>query len=573
MVTDDPQVFDFIVVGAGTAGCVLANRLSADPRTQVLLLEAGGRDTSPWIHIPLGYGKLFKDARLNWMYQTEPEPELNGRRIHQPRGKVLGGSSAINGLVYIRGQREDFDHWRDLGNPGWGYDDVLPYFIRAEDQERGADGWHGVGGPQQVSDQREPHPLCDAFIDAAEQHGIPRNADFNGASQLGAGYYQTTSRRGRRISAATAYLKPARKRRNLVVRVKATVLRILIRDGRAVGVEVRHEDGSCRRHRAAHEILLSAGAINSPQLLELSGIGDADLLRRHGIAVVHDLPGVGNDLQDHLQVRAVFRCRQPITLNDDMRSLRRRACIGLRYALLRKGPLTVSAGYAGAFFCTRPDLPRPDVQALLITFSTGRMGDALDDFSGFTASICQLRPESRGSVHLKSCDPLQPPAIRPNYLSTERDRITIVAGLQQLRRLMRQPAMRPLVEEEMEPGLARSDESAVLEFCREKAASIYHPSSSARMGRDSRAVVDARLRVHGVGGLRVVDASVMPTLVSGNCNAAIMMLAEKAASMIIEDTARVASSSPQVACDSRLPPKSHELSTTDSPATELAGKA
>jgi len=527
--------FDYIIIGAGSAGCVLANRLSADPHTRVLLLEAGGSDHSPWIHIPLGYGKLFKDPRVNWLYQTQPEPQLNHRRISQPRGKVLGGSSSINGLVYIRGQREDFDGWRDRGNPGWGYDDVLPYFRHSEDQQRGADCWHGTGGPQPVSDQREPHLLCDAFIEAAQQAGIPRNPDFNGQCQEGAGYYQTTSRRGRRISTAAGFLKPAQARNNLRICLCTSVTRIVLAGRRAVAVETIDDDGQYRVYHARIEILLAAGAINSPQLLELSGIGDGEHLQQVGIKVHHHLPGVGNGLQDHLQVRCVYHCTQPITVNDDLRNLYGKIRIALRYALLRKGPFTVSAGYAGAFFRTDAALPRPDVQVHFITFSTTKMGDALDLWSGFTASICQLRPESRGSVHIISPDPHTPPAIHPNYLATHTDQQVTVRGLQQLRAIMRQPAMQRFVQAEVEPGLSRMDDAGVLDFCREKATSLYHPGCSARMGSDGRAVVDARLRVRGIERLRVVDASIMPALVSGNSNAAVIMIAEKAAKMIIED--------------------------------------
>lgn len=527
--------FDFIVVGAGSAGCVLANRLTADGRHRVLLLEAGGRDWNPWIHVPLGYGKLFNDAGVNWLYQTEPQPGLGGRRIGVPRGKVLGGSSAINGLVYIRGQREDFDGWRDAGANGWGYDDVLPYFIRSEDQQRGADAYHGVGGPQAVSDQTEPHELCDAFIAAAQQAGYPANDDFNGARQEGAGYFQTTSRRGRRCSTATGYLHPVRSRPNLRVLTHARVTRVLFDGKRATGVEIHRRDGSRVHVRAAREVILSGGAINSPQLLMLSGLGSASNLKRFEIDVVHDLPGVGENFQDHLQVRSVYRCTRPVTLNDDMRSWWRQIYIGLRYLLLRKGPLTVSAGYAGAFFRTQYADARPDVQVHFITFSTNKMGDALDPWSAFTASICQLRPESRGSVRLQSPDPLAAPLIDPNFLATETDRRVTVDGLQKLRAIMREPAMRGLVAAETEPGADCMDDESVLAFCRERGASIYHPSCSARIGNDAMAVVDPRLRVHGVAGLRVVDASVMPTVVSGNSNAAIIMIAEKASDMILQD--------------------------------------
>jgi len=526
--------FDYIIVGGGSAGCVLANRLSASGRHRVLLLEAGGEDRNPWIHIPLGYGKLFRNRKLNWLYETEPEPQLDNRRIIQPRGRVLGGSSSINGLVYIRGQKEDFDHWRQLGNLGWSFEDVLPYFKKSEDQQRGADAFHGTGGPLSVSDQCEPHELCDAFIAAAEEAGFPRNADFNGAHQEGAGYFQTTSRRGRRCSAAVAYLRPARRRANLAVLTGALSTRILIEKGEATGVAFAR-GGELWRAAASGEVILSAGAIASPQLLQLSGIGPAKLLQRFDIPVTHDVPSVGENLQDHLQSRLVYRSTRPITLNDDVASILRKIGIGARYALYRKGPLTISAGYAGGFFRTDPRLATPDVQAHFINFSTTKMGDRLHDFSGFTASICQLRPESRGFVRIKSRDPAAPPAIQLNYLSTETDRRTMVEGLKLLRRIMAAPAMRPYIESEHEPGPGCVSDEDLLRYIRARASTIYHPTCTCRMGADEGAVVDARLRLKGMGKLRVIDGSAMPALVSGNTNAAIIMIAEKGAEMLLED--------------------------------------
>ena len=526
--------FDYIIVGAGSAGCVLANRLSADGRRKVLLLEAGGEDTNPWIHIPLGYGKLFVDPKVNWMFQTTPQPGLNDRRINQPRGKVLGGSSSINGLVYVRGQREDFDHWRQLGNVGWSYDDVLPYFRKAEDQARGADAYHGQGGPLPVSDQAEPHVLCDAFIDAAREAGHPRNEDFNGATQEGAGYYQTTSRRGLRVSSAVAYLRPARRRPNLTVVTRAHATRLLFEEGRAVGVEW-NRGREPMRATAGAEVILAAGAIGSPQLLQLSGVGPGALLAEHGVPVIHDLKGVGADLQDHLQVRMVLRCAQPITFNDDMRSPWRMAGVGLKFALQRRGPLTVSAGYAGAFLKTEPSLALPDTQIHFINFSTTKMGDKLHAFSGFTASSCQLRPESRGTLKIISPDPFAAPAIDPNYLATETDRRVTIGGLKVLRDIMRQPAIAPFVESESEPGLDCASDDQLLAYCRERGSTIYHPTCTARMGTDAGAVVDDRLRVHGIAGLRIVDGSIMPAVLSGNTHAGIVMIAEKAADMILED--------------------------------------
>ena len=528
------EEFDYVIVGAGSAGCVLANRLSASGRHSVLLLEAGPKDTNLWIHVPLGYGKLFKDKTVNWMYQTEPEPGLNGRSIFQPRGKVLGGSSSINGLVYIRGQREDFERWRQRGNAGWGYDDVLPYFRKAEDQQRGADEFHGTGGPLTVSNPRQADPLCEAFIRAAGETGIPANPDFNGAGQEGAGYFQTTTRRGRRASTAVCYLRPARHRRNLEIRTSAPAQRILFEGRRAVAVRYRHA-GTLRTARARCEILVSGGAYNSPQLLQLSGVGPADLLARHGIDVVLDAAGVGHDLQDHLQVRMVMRCSKPVTINDAINHPVRRVLTGLRYAAFRTGPLTVAAGYAGAFFKTDPRLATPDIQVHFIPFSADKMGEKLHAFSGFTASVCQLRPESRGSLRIKSADASVPPEIRINYLATETDRTANVEGLKILRRVLHAPALGPYVAAEVEPGAAIATDEALLAYCRQYGSTIYHPTSTCRMGSDALAVVDQRLRVRGIEGLRVVDGSVMPDVVSGNTNAAIIMIAERASDMILED--------------------------------------
>jgi choline dehydrogenase len=513
---------------------VLANRLSADGKNSVLLLEAGPKDSHVWIHVPLGYGRLFKEKTVNWMYQTEPEPGLDGRRVFQPRGKVLGGSSSINGLLYVRGQHEDYDRWRQRGNTGWGYDDVLPYFKKAENQERGTDEFHGVGGPQPVSNLSHADPLSAAFIAAAVEAGIPRNHDFNGATQEGAGFFQTTTRYGRRASTAVAYLRPARGRSNLHVETAALAQRILF-DGRRAGAIEYGKAGYLRTARARKEILVSGGAYNSPQLLQLSGIGPADLLRKHGIDVVLDAPGVGHDLQDHLQVRMVMRCTKPITLNDVVNSPVRKVLAGLKYAALRTGPLSIAAGTSGAFFKTSPRLATPDIQIHFLPFSTDKMGEKLHSFSGFSASVCQLRPESRGSLRIRSADPSVPPEIRINYLSTEADRRANVEGLKILRKILQAPALRPYVVEEVDPGIKVSTDEALLAYCRARGSTIYHPTSTCRMGSDPLAVVDQRLRLRGIQGLRVVDASVMPDLVSGNTNAAVIMIAEKASDMILED--------------------------------------
>ena len=530
----DSAEFDYVIVGAGSAGCVLANRLSADGKHTVLLLEAGPKDTNIWIHVPLGYGKLFKEKSVNWMYQTEPEPGLDGRQVFQPRGKVLGGSSSINGLLYVRGQHEDYDRWRQRGNVGWGYDDVLPYFKKAENQTRGADPYHGTGGPLTVSDWRHDDPLSEAFVKAAVEAGIPFNKDFNGATQEGVGFFQTTTRRGRRASSAFSYLRPARSRSNLRVETDALAQRLIFEGRRARAVDYR-QNGVVRRARARREILVSSGAYNSPQLLQLSGVGPAELLQRHGIDVVLDAPGVGNDLQDHLQVRVMMRCAQRVTLNDVVNSPFRSVMAGLQYAALRKGPLTIAAGTSGAFFKTSPRLATPDIQIHFIPFSTDKMGEKLHPFPGFSASVCQLRPESRGSLRIRSADPAAPPEIRINYLATETDRSANIDAIRMLRKILAAPALKPYVVDEVEPGANVVSDDEILAFCRQRGSTVYHPTSTCRMGSDPLAVVDARLRVRGIDGLRVVDASVMPDLMSGNTNAPVIMIAEKASDMILQD--------------------------------------
>jgi choline dehydrogenase len=526
-------VFDYIVVGAGSAGCVLANRLTESGKYRVLLLEAGGRDTNMWIHIPIGYGRLFKDRRVNWMYETEPEPELNNRRIFQPRGKVLGGSSSINGLIYLRGQRQDWDLWRQLGNPGWSFDDVLPYFKKSEDHVRGANGFHGTGGGLTVSYPHR-HPLCDAFIRAGVETGLPQREEFNAGEQEGVGYFPMTSRNGRRCSAAVAFLRPAMKRPNLSVITDALAQKILFEGKRAVGVQFRHA-GQVSEARAGREVILSGGAINSPQLLQLSGWGPAELLQQHGIPVIENAAGVGGNLQDHLQVRMVFKCRQRITVNDDYHHLGRRVAAGLNYFVRRRGALTTAAGYATAFYKTDPRYEAPDCEVHFIPFSTDKMGDALHRFSGFTASVCQLRPESRGSVRIKSADPAVAPEIRMNYLSTETDRRVNVDSLRILRGMMHAPSMAAYLLEEYEPGTGIAGDDELLAYCRERGTTIYHPTGSCAMGPNSGAVVSPQLKLHGAEAIRVVDGSVMPRLVSANTNASIIMIGEKAADMILAD--------------------------------------
>lgn len=526
---------DYIVVGAGSAGCVLAGRLSEDRATRVLLLEAGPPDRSLWIHLPIGYGKTMWSDTYNWRFNTDPDPNMNGRSIYWPRGKTLGGSSSINGLIYIRGQREDYDHWAALGNSGWAYDDVLPYFIKSEGNQRGTIPFHGGDGPLKVSDIGARHELIEAFIDGAGQIGVPRTEDFNGAQQEGAGYYQLTTHKGWRCSTAKAYLDPARGRSNLRIETDAFAAGLIMDGTRAVGVRYR-QAGQMKEARCNAEVLLSAGSIQSPQLLQLSGIGPRALLQQRGIPVVVDAPGVGENLQDHLQIRLSFECTKPITVNDQLNSLVGQMKIGLQWLLFRSGPLAVGINQGGCFMRALPDeASRPDIQFHVATLSADMAGGKVHPYSGFTMSICQLRPESRGHIRIRSADPFEPPEMQPNYLSTDLDRRTAVAGVKAARAIAASAAMRPYVKREVKPGRQDTSDDALLEFCRNNGATIFHPTGTCRMGVDPLAVVDTRLRVNGVTGLRVIDCSVMPTLVSGNTNGPAVMMAEKAVDMIRVD--------------------------------------
>jgi choline dehydrogenase len=519
------DAFDYVIVGAGSAGCVLAARLSEDPATRVLLLEAGGATGPRELAIPVAFSRVFRTA-CDWAYETEPEPALDGRRLYWPRGKVVGGSSALNAMIYIRGHREDYDRWEKLGNAGWSFSEVLPYFRRAEDQQRGACDYHGAGGPLRVSDLRTVNPLSRAFLAAGAELGMPANADFNGPDQLGVGLYQVTQRYGRRESAATAYLRPARHRPNLVVRAGAHATRVLLERGRAVGVE--YVGGGRRaRARAEREVVLCGGSVGSPQLLMLSGVGPADHLRGLGIVVACDLPGVGQNLQDHVAVAVAFECRRPVTL---LNAERGRSL--LAYLLFRRGPLTSNVAEAGAFVSTRPEARVPDLQFHFGPAWFVEHGFGNPPGHGFTLGPTLLRPQSRGSIRLRSADPLAPPAIHANYLTQSADVAPLVAGVRLSRRLAATRAFAEFRGPETLPGAAVTDDAGLAAYLRARAETLYHPVGTCRMGADATAVVDPRLRVRGVEGLRVVDASVMPLIPGGNTNAPTIMIAEKAADLI-----------------------------------------
>lgn len=537
--SDSLGEFDYVIVGAGSAGCVLANRLSADPSARVLLLEAGGKDDYIWIHIPVGYLYCFGNPRVDWGFETASEPGLNGRKLQYPRGKVLGGCSAINGMIYMRGQARDYDHWRQLGNPGWAWDDVLPSFLKHEDQwamepdELG--GSHARGGEWRIEQPRVRWEILDAWAEAAEQAGIPRINDFNGGNNEGSSYFHVNQKKGLRWTAAKGFLRPALKRPNFAVLTHATVDRLTLDGSRVTGLSFRQKGAGVRTVTARREVILAAGAIGSPQILQLSGIGAGDVLKAAGVPVLHELKGVGENLQDHLQVRCAFKVSGVRTLNERSQRIWHKAGIALEYALRRTGPMSMAPSQLGCF--TRSDASRetPNLQYHIQPLTLPKFGEPLDPFPAFTASVCNLRPTSRGHVRITSPDPNTPPEIKPNYLATEEDRRVAADAIRLTRHIARQPALARYKAEEFKPGTEIDGDEALARAAGEIATTIFHPAGTAKMGSDEHAVVDARLKLHGLEGLRVIDASIMPTITSGNTAAPTMMIAEKGASMIAED--------------------------------------
>jgi choline dehydrogenase len=527
--------FDYVIVGAGTAGCLLANRLSANPQTRVCLLEAGGTDNYHWIHIPVGYLYCINNPRTDWLFKTQPDPGLNGRSLIYPRGRVLGGCSSINGMIYMRGQREDYDGWAAQGNPGWRWNDVLPFFKQHEDYHRGADDLHGAGREWRVEKQRLSWEILDAFANAAVQAGLPRKDDFNRGNNEGVGYFEVNQKAGVRWNASKAFLRPVSNRRNLQVMVKAHVLALTWNGARCSGVRVRRGDGSTVELRAEQEVILAAGAVGTPGLLERSGVGQPQVLARAGVAVRHALAGVGENLQDHLQLRMAFKVAGVKTLNTMANSLLGKARIGLEYLISRGGPMSMAPSQLGAFARSSAAHARPNLQYHVQPLTLDAFGQPLHDFDAFTASVCNLRPVSRGSIHIDSAAPEAPPLIAPNYLSAAQDRQVAAESIKFTRSIVKQAALAKYAPQEFKPGTHIADDEALAQAAGNIGTTIFHPVGTCKMGpaSDRAAVVDAQGRVHGVTGLRVADASVMPTITSGNTNAPTLMIAEKIAAAII----------------------------------------
>lgn len=524
--------FDYVIVGAGSAGCVLANRLSEDPKTRVLLLEAGGKDNYHWIHIPVGYLYCIGNPRTDWGFSTAPVEGLDGRSLLYPRGRVLGGCSSINGMLYLRGQAADYDGWRQLGNAGWGWDDVLPYFMKSEDYYAGQDEAHGEGGEWRVEEQRLSWEILEAWKCAAVEAGIPETQDFNRGDNHGVGYFKVNQRSGWRWNTSKGFLRPVKSRPNLEVMTHAQAERVLFSGKRATGVQFLRK-GVASKVSARREVILSSGAIGSPQLLQLSGIGPAALLQKHGIEVLHDAPQVGGNLQDHLQIRCAYKIQGAKTLNVMSSTLWGKAKIALEYALKRTGPMSMSPSQLGAFSYSDERLESPDLEYHIQPVTLEAFGQDPHDFPAITASVCHLRPESRGHVHITSADPHAHPEIQPNYLSTEGDRLTAANAIRQTRKIMDQPALARYSPEEFKPGPQFQSDAELIEGARQISSTIFHPVGTARMGTDDQAVVGPQLRVKGVSNLRVVDASIMPNITSGNTNSPTIMIAERASQFII----------------------------------------